>query len=70
MGWRYAMNYFWVTLFHKPFTMTSTEVRFDGKQTTYQPENRKKEWAIAIGTVILAFAIIEGLIYAFSRFRL
>jgi glycosyltransferase involved in cell wall biosynthesis len=70
MGWRYAMNYFWVTLFHKPFTMTSTEVRFDNKQTMYQPEHRTKEWAIALGTIILAFAIIEGLIYAFSRFRL
>jgi glycosyltransferase involved in cell wall biosynthesis len=70
MGWRYAMNYFWVTLFNKPFTMTSTEVRFDNKQTTYQPEHRTKEWAIALGTIILAFAIIEGLIYAFSRFRL
>ena len=70
MGWRYAMNYFWITLFHKPFTMTSTEVRFDDKQTTYQPEHRTKEWAIALGTIILAFAIIEGLIYAFSRFRL
>jgi glycosyltransferase involved in cell wall biosynthesis len=70
MGWRYAMNYFWITLFHKPFTMTSTEVRFDDKQTIYQPEHRTKEWAIALGTIILAFAIIEGLIYAFSRFRL
>jgi glycosyltransferase involved in cell wall biosynthesis len=70
MGWRYAMNYFWITLFHKPFTMTSTEVRFNDKQTTYQPEHRTKEWAIALGTIILAFAVIEGLIYAFSRFRL
>jgi glycosyltransferase involved in cell wall biosynthesis len=70
MGWRYAMNYFWVTLFNKPFTMTSTEVRFDDKQTVYKPERRTKEWAIALGTVILALAIILGLIYAFSRFRL
>jgi glycosyltransferase involved in cell wall biosynthesis len=70
MGWRYAMNYFWITIFHKPFTMTSTEVRFDDKQTMYQPEHRTKEWAIALGTIILAFAVIEGLIYAFSRFRL
>jgi hypothetical protein len=70
MGWRYAMNYFWITLFNKPFTMTSTEVRFEDKQTTYKPEHRTKEWAIALGTIILALAIIEGLIYAFSRFRL
>ena len=70
MGWRYAMNYFWITLFHKPFTMTSTEVRFSDKQTVYEPEHRTKEWAIALGTVILTFAVIEGLIYAFSFFRL
>jgi glycosyltransferase involved in cell wall biosynthesis len=70
MGWRYAMNYFWITLFHKPFTMTSTEVRFVDQKTMYRPENRKKEWAIALGTIVIAFVIIEGLIYAFSRFRL
>jgi glycosyltransferase involved in cell wall biosynthesis len=70
MGWRYATNYFWITFFNKPFTMTSTEARFDDTQTTYQPEHRTKEWAIALGTILLAFAIIEGLIYAFSRFRL
>jgi flagellar biogenesis protein FliO len=50
--------------------MTSTEVRFDDKQTTYQPEHRTKEWATALGTIILAFAITLALIYAFSRFRL
>ena len=70
MGWRYAMNYFWVTLFNKPFTMTSTEVRFADQKTMYKLENRKKEWAIALGTIIIVFAVIEGLIYAFSRFRL
>jgi glycosyltransferase involved in cell wall biosynthesis len=70
MGLRYALNYFWITFFNKPFTMTSTEVRFADQKTTYQPESRIKEWAIALGTIIVIFAIIEGLIYAFSRFRL
>ena len=70
MGWRYAMNYFWITFFNKPFTMTSTEVRFADQKTMYKLENRKKEWAIALGTVVIVFAVIEGLIYAFSRFRL
>ena len=70
MGWRYAMNYFWITLFNKPFTMTSTEVRFKDKLTMYRQEHRKKEWAIALGTIVLAFAVVEALIYAFSRFRL
>ena len=45
--------------------MTSTEVRFNDKQTIYQPEHRTKEWAIALGTILIAFAIIEALIYAF-----
>ncbi len=70
MGLRYALNYFWVTFFNKPFTMTSTEVRFADQKTMYKLENRTREWAIAIGAIIVIFAIIEGLIYAFSRFRL
>jgi glycosyltransferase involved in cell wall biosynthesis len=70
MGWRYALNYFWITCFNKPFTMTSTEVRFLDQKTMYQPENRIREWALALVTIVAAFAIIEGLIYAFSRFRL
>ncbi len=70
MGWRYALNYFWITLFNKPFTMTSTEVRFADKQTKYRPESRMKEWALALGTIAAVFVIIEALIYAFSRFRL
>ena len=71
MGWRYALNYFWITFFNKPFTMTSTEVRFaNQKAMTYQPESRMKEWLLAIVTIVAIFAIVEGLIYAFSRFRL
>jgi glycosyltransferase involved in cell wall biosynthesis len=71
MGWRYALNYFWITFFNKPFTMTSTEVRFaDQKAMAYRPESRAKEWLIALSTIIAFFIIIEGLIYAFSRFRL
>lgn len=70
MGLRYAANYFWITLFNKPFTTTSTEVRFAEGQTTYQPEDHTKEWVIALSVIFVAFAIIELLIYAFSRFRL
>jgi len=29
-----------------------------------------KEWLLAIVTIVAIFAIVEGLIYAFSRFRL
>ena len=70
MGLRYAINYFWITLFNKPFTMTSTEVRFEGKQTKYKPVNRTREWLIALTVILVAFALVEALIYAFSRFRL
>jgi glycosyltransferase involved in cell wall biosynthesis len=70
MGWRYALNYFWITLFNKPFTMTSTEVRFADQKTMYDPENRMRELALALLVVVIFFAIVEGLIYAFSRFRL
>ena len=70
MGLRYALNYFWITFFNKPFTMTSTEVRFADQKTMYKPENRPKEWIIALGTILVIFALIEGLIYAFYRFRL
>jgi hypothetical protein len=71
MGWRYALNYFWITLFNKPFTMTSTEVRFADQQAmTYRPESRTREWLLILITTAIVFAVIEGLIYAFSRFRL
>lgn len=70
MGWRYALNYFWITFFNKPLTTTSTAVRFTDQKTMYQPENRIKEWILALATILAAFAIVEVLIYAFSRFRL
>ena len=70
MGWRYALNYFWITFFNKPFTMTSTEVRFADQKTMYKVDSKAREWALAVITIIAAFVIIEGLVYAFSRFRL
>jgi glycosyltransferase involved in cell wall biosynthesis len=33
-GIRYAMNYFWILIFNKPFTHTSTDVRFKNPTTT------------------------------------
>ena len=69
-GMSYVLNYFWITFFKKPYTMTATEVRFPDHTMPRSPENRKKEWLIAIGTIILAFAVVEVLIYVFSRFRL
>ena len=74
MGFRYALNYFWVTLFNKPFTMTSTEVRFADQKTTYRPENRVRELLLSLvfiaGLLIIVLVAIGVVIYAFSRFRL
>lgn len=70
MGARYALNYFWITIFNKPFTMTSTAVRSADPNAPYRPQNRAKEWGLALLVIVVFFAIVEVLIYAFSRFRL
>ena len=70
MGLRYALNYFWITLFNKPFTMTSTAVRPTDPNAPYRPQNRTKEWVLALIVIVVFFAIVEAIIYAFSRFRL
>ena len=62
MGIRYTLNYFWITLFNRPFTMTSKEVRFaDGQSGICKPESRAREFAIAAGAsacfLLLAAAI-------------
>lgn len=69
-GLRYAMNYFWITLFNKPFTTTSTEVRLAPDQAAYRPESEAKEWAIALVVLAVVLCIVAALVYAFSRFRL
>jgi glycosyltransferase involved in cell wall biosynthesis len=70
MGLRYALNYFWITIFNKPFTMTSTAVRPTDLNAPYRPQNRTREWALALGVIVACFALVEVIIYAFSRFRL
>jgi glycosyltransferase involved in cell wall biosynthesis len=70
MGARYALNYFWITLFNKPFTMTSTEVRFKGDAVPYSPTNRAKEWSLALLVLVVVLAIIIAVIYALSFLRL
>ena len=73
MAWRYSLNYWWITFFNRPLTKTSTEVRFTDEEVKYKPESRAKEWALgaaAIVFVLVVIAIVGGLIYGFSRFRL
>jgi glycosyltransferase involved in cell wall biosynthesis len=70
MGLRYALNYFWITLFNRPFTTTSTAARFTDTEMTYKPTSSVREWTIALIVIVVLFAVVEVLIYAFSRFRL
>lgn len=46
MGLRYAMNYFWITFFNRPFTTKSTEVRLKPGEHPYRPASSMKEWTI------------------------
>jgi glycosyltransferase involved in cell wall biosynthesis len=63
MGIRYGINYFWVVLFNRPFTKTSKEVRPKGGELTYRPENKKREWAIAVAVVVVVFGVLGGIGY-------
>ncbi len=60
---RYAINYFWIVFFKKPYTRTSIDVRLNenANRLRYSPGNKKTE--ILIGTVSLGvmFLIIAGI---------
>jgi glycosyltransferase involved in cell wall biosynthesis len=61
MGLRYGLNYFWVTLFGKPFTTASKEIRLDEHDgSIYHPENRAREWVIASLVLIVFLALVCG----------
>ncbi|HEX4104097.1 MAG TPA: glycosyltransferase family 2 protein [Candidatus Paceibacterota bacterium] len=59
MGIRYALNYFWMIFFKKPFTMTSTDIRptsavlLSPAAVSLKPENRTRQVATAVGAVII-----------------
>jgi glycosyltransferase involved in cell wall biosynthesis len=64
MGARYAVNYFWTIFFKKPYTKTSTDIRLANKNDPYyKPENRAKEWAIAVGAVVVFLAFLGAVGY-------
>lgn len=55
MGVRYTLNYFWITLFNRPFTTVSAEVRFpDGASgiTSTPHQTKTREFVIVLGAVI------------------
>jgi len=61
MGVRYALNNFWMTLFRRPWTMSSTEVRFHHGKTVYRPDNRRREIFIASAFVFFVFAVLAAI---------
>jgi glycosyltransferase involved in cell wall biosynthesis len=71
MGFRYALNNFWMIFFRRPFTMTAKEVRFGKEGVVYQPERKSRERLIAFvftaivlvffgGLVLIAYLIIKA----------
>ncbi len=64
MGMRYTLNYFWITIFNRPFTTTSTEVRFaDGHSGICKPANKTTEFAIAAGAFVCFFLLAATIAY-------
>ena len=54
MAARYGINNFWIVLFGRPFTETSTEIRLTPSgEPVYEPENKLREaFFIALATII------------------
>lgn len=63
MGFRYALNNFWMTFFRRPWTMASNEVRFKGGQTVYAPVRRGREILIALTFAAFWLAVLAVLGY-------
>ncbi len=63
MGLRYALNNFWMTFFRRPWTMSSTEVRFKGGATVYAPDRRGREIAVAALFAAFWLAVLAALGY-------
>ena len=63
-GLRYAINYFWITFFKKPFTRDYIDIRMqNGQNLVYAPSNKAKEWIIGTVFVIIIITIFGGLAY-------
>jgi glycosyltransferase involved in cell wall biosynthesis len=64
MGVRYGLNYFWITIFNQPFTMTSKEARFsDGKSGNSFAENRTRDFAIGAGALACLLLLTVAIAY-------
>ena len=65
IGLRYAMNYFWVILFKRPFSLNSNDIR-EKSGVPAQP-NKIKEWLIASDAVLILLAILFGIGFGFYK---
>jgi glycosyltransferase involved in cell wall biosynthesis len=65
MGLRYGLNYFWIMLFNRPFTVKAEDVQFVGsdKDSAYRPEHALKEWSTAVGVVAVILFIAAAIVY-------
>lgn len=66
---RYAINYFWITFFKKPFSQTSIDVRPENNngRLKYLPQNKKKEWLIRVISLCFFFIILAGIGFMIYR---
>jgi glycosyltransferase involved in cell wall biosynthesis len=68
MGGRYALNYFWIAFFRKPFTTKSIEVRPTNNALAYRPDNEMREAALITIVLLVFFAVVGGIAYVIYRF--
>ncbi|HVO28389.1 MAG TPA: glycosyltransferase family 2 protein [Candidatus Paceibacterota bacterium] len=70
-GLRYAINYFWITFFKKPFTRDYIDIRLQNSQNTvYAAAHRWKEWVIGsifVLAIILIFCGGAYIIYNLTK---
>lgn len=71
IGLRYALNYFWITFFERPFSTSYVDIRPEeaqnGGPVAYAPKQRWKEWLIGVSVVAIFLAIAGGIAYLIYR---
>jgi glycosyltransferase involved in cell wall biosynthesis len=67
-GLRYAVNYFWIMYFKKPFTKNYIDIRFVNKgKENYKPDHKMREVVIATcGAIIFLTITLGGAYIAYS----
>lgn len=63
-GLRYAMNYFWIIFFKRPYTKSYNDFRLTNKNSPYyEPQGRAKEIAIATGAIVIFLFVVAVIAY-------